>query len=137
MRLTKSAKLLGYILAQYIDGDDEDPTRTDCVDLYIEDALPKHRAYLHRQQKVPTTFVMYWLTYNPALYCLLRPGLATLEGLATLKPLLIAPPNKACRFKHHQHLAIRTKSTHPNIRNKTIKNKREKIITNVHASLRF
>ena len=51
LRLTKSAKLLGYILAQYIDGDDEEPTRTECVDLYIEDALPKHRAYKHRRDK--------------------------------------------------------------------------------------
>ena len=51
MRLTKSAKLVGYILAQYIDGDAEDPTRTECVDLYIEDALPKHRAYQHRLEK--------------------------------------------------------------------------------------
>ena len=51
MRLTKSVKLLGYILAQYIDGDEEDPTRTECVDLYIEDAVSKHRAYLHRQDK--------------------------------------------------------------------------------------
>ena len=54
MRLTKSGSLLGYIVAQYIDGDDEDPVRTQCVDLYIEDALPKHRAYLHRQKKVPS-----------------------------------------------------------------------------------
>ncbi len=51
MRLTKSSKLLGYILAQYIDGDEEVPTRTECVDLYIEAAVPKHRAYLHRQEK--------------------------------------------------------------------------------------
>ena len=50
--MTKSAKLLGYILAQYIDGDDEEPTRTECVDLYIEDALPKYRAYQHRRDKV-------------------------------------------------------------------------------------
>jgi hypothetical protein len=48
MRLTKSGKLLGYILAQYIDDDAEDPIRTECVHLYIEDALPKHCAYLHR-----------------------------------------------------------------------------------------
>jgi hypothetical protein len=33
IRLTKSGRLLGYILAQYIDGDDEDPIRTECVDL--------------------------------------------------------------------------------------------------------
>ena len=50
-RLTKSSKLLGYILAQYIDGDEKSPTRTECVDLYIEDAISKHRAYLHRQEK--------------------------------------------------------------------------------------
>ncbi len=54
MQLTKSGRLLGYILAQYIDGDDEDPIRTECVNLYIEDALPKHRAYLHCQDKVYT-----------------------------------------------------------------------------------
>ena len=51
MRLTKSSKLLGYILAQYVDGDEEDPTRTECVDVYIENAVPKHRAFLHRQDK--------------------------------------------------------------------------------------
>ena len=46
VRLTKSKALLGYILAQYIDGDDEEPTRSDCVDLYIENAIEKLRAYL-------------------------------------------------------------------------------------------
>ena len=51
MRLTKSSKFLGYILAQYIDGEEEDLTHTECVDLYIEDAVPKHRAFLHRQDK--------------------------------------------------------------------------------------
>jgi hypothetical protein len=56
LRLTKSASLLGYIVAQYIDGDDEDPTRTECVDLYVEDALPKHRAYLHRQKQVTNLY---------------------------------------------------------------------------------
>jgi hypothetical protein len=62
MRLTKSGSLLGYIVAQYINGDDEDPVRTQCVDLYIEDALPKHRAYLHRQKKV-LLFVLYIIGY--------------------------------------------------------------------------
>ncbi len=33
IRVTKSKALLGYILAQYIDGDEEEPTRSDCVDL--------------------------------------------------------------------------------------------------------
>ena len=60
-RLTKSASLLGYIVAQYIDGDDEEPTRTECVDLYVEDALPKHRAYLHRQKKVTTVLFIITL----------------------------------------------------------------------------
>ena len=48
VRLTKSKALLGYILAQYIDGDDEDPTRSDCVDLYIENAIEKLKAYLFK-----------------------------------------------------------------------------------------
>jgi hypothetical protein len=58
MRLTKSGSLLGYIVAQYIDGDEEDPVRTQCVDLYIEDALPKHLAYLHCQKKVNTLLLI-------------------------------------------------------------------------------
>ncbi len=48
IRLTKSKALFGYILAQYIDGDDEEPTRTDCVDLYIENAIEKLKAYLFK-----------------------------------------------------------------------------------------
>ena len=48
IRLTKSKALLGYILAQYIDGDDEEPTRSDCVDLYIENAIEKLKAYLFK-----------------------------------------------------------------------------------------
>ncbi len=47
-RLTKSKVLIGYILAQYIDGDDEEPTRSDCVDLYIENALEKLKAYIYK-----------------------------------------------------------------------------------------
>ena len=47
-RLTKSKVLIGYILAQYIDGDDEEPTRSDCVDMYIENALEKLKAYLFK-----------------------------------------------------------------------------------------
>ena len=52
IRLTKSKCLLGYILAQYIDGDDEEPTRTDCVDLYIENAIEKLKAYVFKQQQL-------------------------------------------------------------------------------------
>ena len=44
-RLVKARSLLGYILAEYVDGDDADPTRTDCVDKYLMDALAKHHAY--------------------------------------------------------------------------------------------
>ena len=65
MRLTKSGSLLGYIVAQYIDGDEEDPVRTQCVVLYIEDALPKHLAYLHRQNKVNTLLHLAYLHLAP------------------------------------------------------------------------
>ena len=51
MRLTKSKVLLGYILAQYIDGDEEEPTRSDCVDEYIENAIEKLKAYLYKLQQ--------------------------------------------------------------------------------------
>jgi hypothetical protein len=52
VRLTKSKVLLGYILAQYIDGDDEEPTRSDCVDLYIENAIDKLRVYVFKLQQI-------------------------------------------------------------------------------------
>jgi hypothetical protein len=48
VRLRKSKVLLGYILAQYIDGDEEEPTRTECVDVYIENAIEKLKAYVHK-----------------------------------------------------------------------------------------
>jgi hypothetical protein len=51
-RLTKSKALLGYVLAQYIDGDDAEPTRSDCVDVYIENALDKFKAYLFKLQRI-------------------------------------------------------------------------------------
>jgi hypothetical protein len=51
-RLTKSKALLGYIFAQYIDGDDEEPTRSECVDLYIENAIEKLNAYLFKLQRL-------------------------------------------------------------------------------------
>ncbi len=54
VRLTKSKVLLGYILAQYIDGDDEEPTRSDCVDIYIENTIEKLKAYLFKLQKQKT-----------------------------------------------------------------------------------
>ena len=51
VRLTKSKVLLGYILAQYIDGDEEEPTRSYCVDEYIENAIEKLKAYLYKLQQ--------------------------------------------------------------------------------------
>ncbi len=51
VRLTKAKFLLGYILAQYIDGDDAEPTRTECVDLYIENAMEKLKAYVFKLQQ--------------------------------------------------------------------------------------
>ena len=79
MRLTKSGRLLGYIVAQYIDGDDEDPIRTECVDLYIEDALPKHQAYLHRQDKVTPYHNQNLVLHLALTLKLSRLGLATLD----------------------------------------------------------
>ncbi len=43
IRVTKSK-----VLAQYIDGDEEEPTRSDCVDLYTENALDKLKAYVFK-----------------------------------------------------------------------------------------
>jgi hypothetical protein len=43
---TKADKLIGYILAEYIDGDDNEPTRSDCVDRYVFRALEKHNSAL-------------------------------------------------------------------------------------------
>ncbi len=40
--MTKANKLIGYILAEYIDGDEAEPTRSDCVDHYAFHALEKH-----------------------------------------------------------------------------------------------
>jgi hypothetical protein len=45
-RITKAKSYRGYIVAQYIHGDDEDPERTVCVDEYIANALTKHATYL-------------------------------------------------------------------------------------------
>ncbi len=55
-RLTKTSSLLGYVLAEYVDGDETEPTRTDCVDKYVMDAMHKHLAYTskaNRSQRPP------------------------------------------------------------------------------------
>jgi hypothetical protein len=44
--MTMANKLIGNILAEYIDGDDNEPTRSDCVDRYVFRALEKHNAGL-------------------------------------------------------------------------------------------
>ena len=44
-KITKAKILRGYIIAQYIDGDDEEPERTHCVDAYMTNALDKHSSY--------------------------------------------------------------------------------------------
>ncbi len=44
-RITKANKLVGYILAEYIDGDDAEPTRSDYVDRYAFQALEKHKTF--------------------------------------------------------------------------------------------
>jgi hypothetical protein len=44
--MTRANKLIGYILAEYIDGDDAEPTRSDCVDRYAFNAIEKQHAYL-------------------------------------------------------------------------------------------
>ena len=46
--MTKAKAFLGYILAEYVDGDDAEPTRSDCVDRYIMNALQKHAAFVHK-----------------------------------------------------------------------------------------
>ena len=44
-KITKAKSLRGYIIAQYIDGDEEEPERTHCVDEYMTNALDKHSRY--------------------------------------------------------------------------------------------
>jgi hypothetical protein len=46
--MTRAKAFLGYILAEYVDGDDAEPTRSDCVDRYIMNALQKHEAFVHK-----------------------------------------------------------------------------------------
>jgi hypothetical protein len=44
-RVTMAKCFRGYILAQYINGDDEDPQRTVCVDEYMTNALERNALY--------------------------------------------------------------------------------------------
>jgi hypothetical protein len=53
--MTKANKLIGYILAEYIDGDEAEPTRSQCVDRYAFHALEKHNAALLKLSLARTT----------------------------------------------------------------------------------
>ena len=44
-RVTKAKCYLGFILAQYINGDEDEPERTVCVDEYIANALERNASY--------------------------------------------------------------------------------------------
>jgi hypothetical protein len=44
-RITMAKSLRGCILAQYINGDEEDPERTICVDEYMSNALKRNASY--------------------------------------------------------------------------------------------
>jgi hypothetical protein len=46
--ITKAKAYLGYILAEYIDGDEAEPTRSDCVDRYIMNSLQKQEAFVSK-----------------------------------------------------------------------------------------
>ena len=52
--MTRAKNLIGYILAEYIDGDDSEPTRSDCVDRYAFNAIEKHHAYLLKTRTTHT-----------------------------------------------------------------------------------
>jgi hypothetical protein len=45
IRLTRAKALLGYVLAQYIDGDNSEPTTSELVHILMLDALAKYRLY--------------------------------------------------------------------------------------------
>jgi hypothetical protein len=81
-RLTKASALLGYVVAEYVDGDDADPTRTDCVDKYVMGAMDKHIAFMSKaprsQQAHPRT-VLSPPRLNPATHSATRNNLIQKE----------------------------------------------------------
>ena len=93
VRITKSKVLLGYILAQYIDGDEEEPTRSDCVDLYIENAIDKLKAYLFKLQQIqsfkkskgmrPAYYLFFFVSIT---YASLHPSFLTPQMAPKKKP---------------------------------------------------
>ncbi len=54
-KITKANCFRGYIVAQYIDGDDKDPERTQCVDEYMSDALDKYSRYEAKRTNTSAT----------------------------------------------------------------------------------
>ncbi len=52
-RLTKASALICYVLAEYVDGDEAEPIRTNCVDKYVMDSLEKKTS--RTRQKPPAT----------------------------------------------------------------------------------
>ncbi len=50
--VTKANKLIGNILAEYIDGDVADPTRSDCVVRYAFHAVEKHQNFMLKTSPV-------------------------------------------------------------------------------------
>ena len=58
MVITVPVKPLGteLVVAEYVDGDEVKPTRTNCVDKYVMNAMHKHLAYTfiaNRSQRPP------------------------------------------------------------------------------------
>jgi hypothetical protein len=46
--MTKAKAYLGYILMEYIDGDEAEPTRSDFVNRCIMNSMQKHEAFVHK-----------------------------------------------------------------------------------------
>ena len=81
-RIAKARSLLGYVLAEYVDGDDQEPTRTDCVDKYVMDAMHKHLAYSSkatRSQRVQEKSCLSPPRLPPATHSATRTHLIQME----------------------------------------------------------
>jgi hypothetical protein len=74
-RVTKAKCYLGFILAQYINGDEEEPERTVCVDEYMANAIERNATYeakcaskqAQRSQARPTSSATPEVTLNLTL----------------------------------------------------------------------
>ncbi len=54
-KITKANCFRGYIVAQYIDGNDKDPERTQCFDEYMSDTLDKYSRYEAKRANTSAT----------------------------------------------------------------------------------